>query len=232
MGQAQNAVILGVGPGLGWHLVQRCSAEGMRVTMAARHLDKLEALLTATPLDEVLPRPCDVAEAAAVERLFAEAEQEQGPPDFVVFNAGARALGGILELDPVQVEQAWRVGALGALHVAQAALRRMAARGSGTLIFTGATAGLRGSKGFAGFAMAKFSLRALAQSAAREFGPQGVHVAHVNIDGQIASTRYAERDSKEMLDPEAIAETYLMLHRQHPTAWTQELDLRPSVERF
>lgn len=232
MSERENAVILGVGPGLGWHLVERCNAEGMAVTMAARHLGKLEELLAAAPLDSVDAAACDVAEAEAVEALFARAEQEQGPPDFVVFNASARALGGILELDPGEVEQAWRVGALGGLHVAQAALRRMAARGRGTLIFTGATAGLRGSKNFAGFAMVKFALRALAQSSAREFGPQGVHVAHVNIDGQIASARTAGRDPKEVLDPAAIADTYLMLHRQHPSAWTQELDLRPAVEKF
>lgn len=232
MAEAENAVVLGVGPGLGWHLVERCSGEGMAVTMAARRRDRLEALLTATPLENVLPRACDVADAAAVEALFAEAERLQGPPDLVVFNAGARALGGILELDTAEVEQAWRIGALGALHVARSALKRMASRGRGTLIFTGATAALRGSTGFAGFAMAKFSLRALAQSAAREFGPQGVHVAHVVIDGQIASARTAERDPRETLDPAAIADSYLLLHRQHPTAWTHELDLRPSVERF
>lgn len=232
MSERETAVIVGVGPGLGWHLVERCSAEGMRVAMAARRRERLQSLLGEAGLKNVLALECDVAEAEQVEALFARAESEQGPPDLVVFNASARALGGILELDPREVEQAWRVGALGALHVAQSALRRMAKQGHGTLIFTGATAGLRGGKGFAGFAMAKFSLRALAQSAAREFGPQGIHVAHVNVDGQIASARTAGRDDKEVLDPAAIADTYLMLHRQHPTAWTQELDLRPSVEAF
>lgn len=232
MSERENAVVLGVGPGLGWHLVERCAAEGMAVTLGARHRERLEELLAGSPVEAALPVACDVAEAAQVEALFAAAEREQGPPDLVVFNAGARALGGLLELDPGQVAEAWRVGALGGLHVAQAALRRMAPRGRGTLVFTGATAALRGSKGFGGFAMVKFSLRALAQSAAREFGPQGVHVALVNIDGQIAGPRTAGRDPKELLDPAAIAETYLMLHRQHPTAWTQELDLRPSVERF
>ncbi|SMF53999.1 NADP-dependent 3-hydroxy acid dehydrogenase YdfG [Tistlia consotensis] len=232
MSERENAVIVGVGPGLGWHLVEACAGAGMRVALAARRRERLEALLAASSFGDLLAAGCDVADAEAVEALFAEAESEQGPPDLVVFNASARALGGILELDPEQVEQAWKVGALGGLHVAQAALRRMAGRGKGTLIFTGATAGLRGSKGFGGFAMVKFSLRALAQSAAREFGPQGVHVVHVNIDGQIASARTEGRDPKEVLDPAAIAETYLMLHRQHPTAWTQELDLRPSVEKF
>ncbi len=232
MSGSENAVIFGVGPGLGWNLALRCAEEGMGVTVAARGQEKLEELAAGVTLPGIRTAACDVADAAAVEAVFAGAESEQGPPDLVVFNASARTLGGILELDPRQVEQAWQVGALGGLQVAQSALRRMADRGRGTLLFTGATAGLRGSKNFAGFAMVKFSLRALAQSAAREFGPQGVHVAHVNIDGQIASPRTAGRDPRELLDPAAIAETYLMLHRQHPTAWTQELDLRPSLETF
>jgi NAD(P)-dependent dehydrogenase (short-subunit alcohol dehydrogenase family) len=150
----------------------------------------------------------------------------------VVFNAGAFKPGSLLDLDPAELERCWRVGCLAGLHVAQAALRRMQPRGRGTVIFTGATAALRGSANFAALAVPKFGLRALAQSMAREFGPQGIHVAHVVIDGQIASARHADRAAETLLDPAAIAETYYQLHRQHPSAWTLETDLRPAVERF
>jgi NAD(P)-dependent dehydrogenase (short-subunit alcohol dehydrogenase family) len=145
-----------------------------------------------------------------------------------IYNAGAYTLGGILELTPEQLESSWRIGCLGGLLMAQQVLPAMLERGRGTLLFTGATASLRGSARFAGLAVGKFGLRALAQSMAREFGPRGIHVAHVIIDGMIGTGS----GSPARLSPDAIAETYWQLHRQDPTAWTQEMDLRPAPEKF
>ena len=144
-----------------------------------------------------------------------------------MFNASGYARGGILELSASQVEASWRVGCLGGFHVGQQAAKAMLPQKQGTLIFTGATASIRGSANFAAFAIAKFGLRALSQSLARELGPQGIHVAHVLVDGQIGQ---AENDPK--LRPAAIAEAYWNLHRQERSAWTQELDLRPWTEKF
>jgi NAD(P)-dependent dehydrogenase (short-subunit alcohol dehydrogenase family) len=166
-----------------------------------------------------------------VQSAFNDAIADAGVPDLVIFNASGYARGSILELSPGQLEAAWRVGCLGGFHVGQAAARAMigtgASAGTGTILFTGATASLRGSANFAPFAIAKFGLRALAQSMARELGPKGIHVAHVVIDGQIGE---AEGDAK--LNPADIAEAYWSLYRQPRSAWTLEADLRTWVEKF
>ncbi|MBN1241022.1 MAG: SDR family NAD(P)-dependent oxidoreductase, partial [Gammaproteobacteria bacterium] len=158
------------------------------------------------------------------------------PPDLVVYNAGAFVPEGILDITPQTFEHCWRVGCLGAFLVGQAAARLMTQRGRGTIVFTGATASLRGGARFANLAVPKFGLRALAQSMARELGPRNVHVAHVIIDGQIDSERYRhlaeERGPDSLLSPDAIAEAYYQLHLQHRSAWTHELDLRPWSEKF
>ncbi|MGN2390883.1 SDR family NAD(P)-dependent oxidoreductase [Pelomicrobium sp. G1] len=236
MKEREVAVVVGVGPGLGWALVKRFAAAGMQVAMAARGKERLEALLQREPLTGVRSYPCDATDAGAVAALFDQVERELGPPDLVVFNVGAYRPGGILEIDPADFERCWRIGCLGGFLVGQAAARGMVERGRGTILFTGATASLRGSSGFANLAVPKFGLRALAQSMARELGPKGIHVAHVVIDGQIRSERYehllAQRGPDALLEPEAIAEAYYQLHRQPRSAWTQELDLRPWVERF
>jgi NAD(P)-dependent dehydrogenase (short-subunit alcohol dehydrogenase family) len=154
----------------------------------------------------------------------------------VVYNAGAFQRASILEASTADFERCWRFGCLGGFLAGREAAKIMVARGSGTILFTGATASLRGSAQFFNLAVGKFGLRALAQSMARELGPQGVHVAHVIIDGQIASPRYAdlikERGPDALLDPNAIADTYYQLHCQARSTWTQEIDLRPWVERF
>lgn len=236
MSERQVAVIVGVGPGLGFALVRRFAQAGMAVALAARSKERLEQLLAREPVDGARAYACDATEKAAVDRLFAEVERDLGAPDVVVFNAGAFRPGGILEIDPAEFEQCWRIGCFAGFLVGQAAARRMVARGRGTILFTGATAALRGSARFANLAVPKFGLRALAQSMARELGPQGVHVAHVIIDGQIRSERYAhleaERGPDSLLQPEAIAEMYYQLHAQPRSAWTLELDLRPWVEKF
>jgi NAD(P)-dependent dehydrogenase (short-subunit alcohol dehydrogenase family) len=229
------AVVVGAGPGLGSALCRRFAQGGLTVAAARRSTAEIEPLVR-----EIGGRAyaCDAAEADQVSALFQAVDRDLGVPELVVFNAGAFVRSGILEIDPAEFERCWRVGCLGGLHVGQAALQRMAPQGRGTLILTGATAALRGGKGFANLAVPKFGLRALAQSMAREFGPQGIHVAHTIIDGQIqneargAAYSEAERGADALLKPEAIAEAYWQLHQQPRSAWTQELDLRPWVESF
>jgi NAD(P)-dependent dehydrogenase (short-subunit alcohol dehydrogenase family) len=236
MSDRQVAVIVGVGPGLGLALVRRFARAGMAVALAARSKDRLEQLLAGAPLEQAKAYACDATDKTAVDRLFTEVEQDLGAPEVVVFNAGAFRPGGVLEIEPQDFEQCWRIGCLAGFLVGQAAARRMVAQGHGTILFTGATAALRGSARFANLAVPKFGLRALAQSMARELSPQGIHVGHLVIDGQILSERYAhleaERGPDSLLQPDAIAEMYYQLHAQPRSAWTLELDLRPWSEKF
>jgi NAD(P)-dependent dehydrogenase (short-subunit alcohol dehydrogenase family) len=231
----QTAVVVGVGPGLGAALVRTFAREGYTVFAAARSASALTGLDEAGEVGRVVPIDCDATEPADVERVF-EAAAAIGPLAVAVFNAGAFVRGSILDTDPKEFERCWRVGCFAGLLVGQAAARRMIERGAGTILFTGATASLRGGAGFVNLASPKFGLRAVAQSMARELGPKGVHVAHVIIDGQILSERYAhlvgERGPDALLQPDAIAAQYVALHRQHRSAWTQELDLRPWSEKF
>lgn len=161
---------------------------------------------------------------------FAQIERELGVPNLVVFNVGTWDRGSILDVSEELFSQAWRIGCLAGFLVGQAAARIMLPRGNGTIIFTGATASIRGSSGFAAFAVPKFGLRAVAQSMARELGPKGLHVAHVIIDGMIADEQ--DNVAQSTLAPAAIAEVYYDLYRQNRTAWSHELDLRPMDERF
>jgi NAD(P)-dependent dehydrogenase (short-subunit alcohol dehydrogenase family) len=232
------AVIAGVGPGLGWALTRRFAAAGMETVAAARKPAKLEKLVAqAGELSKrIHPHACDVTRPADVAALFAATARQFGEPNVVVFNAGAFEMSSVLDITPEAFERCWRVGCFGAFLVGQAAARAMVALGAGTILFTGATASLRGGARFANLAVPKFGLRALAQSMARELGSKGVHVAHVIIDGQIDSERYhhlaEQRGPDSLLPPDAIAEMYYQLHRQPRGAWTQELDLRPWVEKF
>jgi NAD(P)-dependent dehydrogenase (short-subunit alcohol dehydrogenase family) len=189
MSDRQVAVIVGVGPGLGFALVRRFAGADMAVALAARSKESGEELLASAPVEGARAYACDATDKAAVDRLFAQVEQDLGAPEVVVFNAGAFRPGGILEIDPAEFEQCWRIGCYAGFLVGQAAARRMVAQGHGTILFTGATAALRGSARFANLAVPKFGLRAFVQSMARELGPQGVHVGHVIIDGQILSER-------------------------------------------
>jgi NAD(P)-dependent dehydrogenase (short-subunit alcohol dehydrogenase family) len=236
MSEKQVAVIVGVGPGLGFALVRRFAKAGMAVAMAARNREKLEQLLAKESVAGAKAYACDATDPSAVDRLFAEVDRDLGAPAVTVFNAGAFQPGGILEIEPAAFERCWRIGCFAGFLVGQAAARRMVAAGRGTIVFTGATAALRGSARFANLAVPKFGLRALAQAMARELGPEGVHVAHVIIDGQIRSERYAqlaaERGPDALLEPDAIAEMYYQLHAQPKSAWTLELDLRPWSEKF
>jgi NAD(P)-dependent dehydrogenase (short-subunit alcohol dehydrogenase family) len=227
MPSKEHAIIIGVGPGLGAALVARCMREGIAVSAGARNATRLRALLDQRDLQEATAASCDVTDQASVDDLFAAAISQHGVPSLVVFNASGFGRGGILDLTASQIEAAWRVGCLGGFHVAAAAARAMVPEGRGSIIFTGATASLRGSANFAPFAVAKFGLRALAQSLARELGPKGIHVAHTIIDGQIG-----DDPNEGKLRPAEIAAAYWHLHRQPKSAWTQELDLRPWAEKF
>ena len=232
------AIIVGVGPGLGAALVRRCAAEGMSVVAAGRSVeDRADLDFASGPgAERIHPRTVDATDPAGVDALFTAAAAAFGPPRLVVFNAGAYRPGRVAEIGPAAFEQCWRVGCFAGFLVGQAAARAMLQAGEGTILFTGATASLRGGAGFANLASPKFALRALAQSLARELGPQNIHVAHVIIDGGILlpgrEERAGERGPDSMLDPDAIATAYWQLHTQHRSAWTQELDLRPWAERF
>lgn len=236
----ENAIVVGVGPGLGASLVRCLARAGMNVAAAARNRDALQAALTDIE-GNVRTYACDTTREHDVQTLFENAARDLGAPALVVFNAGAFVRTALVETTTEDFERCWRVGCLGGFLVGREAVRSLLeAPGAdghrGTIIFTGATASLRGGARFHNLAVGKFGLRALAQSMAREFQPQGIHVAHVVIDGQIASDRpgyrVEERGAQAVLDPDAIAASYLQLHRQPANAWTLELDLRPSQEKF
>ncbi|GAC1494500.1 MAG: SDR family oxidoreductase [Chamaesiphon sp.] len=238
MTQNQIAIVIGVGPGLGAGLVRRFAKAGMNVAMVARDSSKLKDLVQeATQLGgSARAYYGDATDAVAVESLFSQVQADYGCPNLVVYNASTYQPGNILEIDPKDFDRCWRVSCFGGFLVGQAAARLMTQQGHGTILFTGASASLRGSAGFANLAVGKFGLRAVAQSMAREVASQGVHVAHIIIDGQIESERYSHlalsRGPDALLAPDAIAESYYQLHLQHRSAWTQELDLRPWVEKF
>jgi NAD(P)-dependent dehydrogenase (short-subunit alcohol dehydrogenase family) len=226
------ALIVGAGAGLSASLARLFAREGMTVALAARNTEKLSGLVS-----EIRGHAyqCDTADAAQVTRLFAQLVKDTGDPDVVVFNASARSRGPIADLDAEEVHRAWLVGCYGGFLVAQQAARRMQGKGSGTILFTGASASVKGYAQSAPFAMIKFGLRGLAQSMARELAPRNIHVAHIIIDGGIASSvpkLDPEQEPDRWLDPDAIALNYLHLHRQHRSAWTWEVELRPWTEKF
>jgi NAD(P)-dependent dehydrogenase (short-subunit alcohol dehydrogenase family) len=236
-------LIAGVGAsmGLGAAIARRFAAGGYPVAVAGRSADKIAAVageLTAAGA-AAIGLVGDVTNAGDVGRFVAEA-QTLGPLAVAVHNAGGNRPAPFLKVSEALFEQHWREHALGGFHLAQAALPALLAAGGGSLIFTGASGSLRGKANFAPFAAAKAALRALAQSIAREFGPQGVHVGHVVIDGGIEGERLLsfrpglldERGPDGMLKIDAIAEAYWTLHHQHRSAWTLELDLRPWSENF
>src|SRR5665647_494504 len=227
----QSALIVGAGSGLSASLARAFAKAGMSVALAARAIDKLTKLAQDTGAKTY---PCVASRRSDVDAMFVALDAASAAPDVVVYNASYRARGALIDLDPVEVEKAIAVTAFGAFLVAQAAVRRMLPRGHGAILFTGASASVKGYAQSAPFAMAKFALRGLAQSMARELSPQGIHVAHVVIDGGIRSARRAEPASSpdSLLDPDAIAATYLAVLNQPRSAWTHEVELRPWVEKF
>lgn len=226
------ALIVGTGSGLSASLARLFAKNGMTVALAARNIGKLDALAGQAAARSY---KCDASRREDVAELFAKLARELGGPDLVVYNASGRLRGPLVELDPLEVEKALMVSCYGGFLVGQAAARAMLARGHGTILFTGASASVKGYAGSAPFAMGKFGLRGLAQSMARELQPKNIHIAHFVIDGAIGRAddpRAAGRGPDALLDPDAIAQSYLDVHRQHRSAWTSEVELRPWVETF
>jgi len=227
----KTALIVGAGSGLSASLARALAKEGIKVALAARTPDDLVALVQDTGAKTFA---CDASRRAEVDKLFADLDASFGTLDIAIYNASFRTRGAFIDLDPAEVEKAIAVTAYGAFLVAQQAARRMLANRRGAILLTGASAGVKGYAQSAPFAMGKFALRGLAQSMARELSPQGIHVAHVVIDGGIRSARRpAAADAPDsLLDPDAIAATYMHLIRQPRSAWAWEVELRPWVEKF
>jgi NAD(P)-dependent dehydrogenase (short-subunit alcohol dehydrogenase family) len=236
------ALIVGAGDATGGAIARRFASEGYVACVARRNAELLEPLV-ATIRDaggQAHGFGSDARDEAAVAQLFATIENDIAPLEVVVFNIGANVRFTVTETTERVYRKVWEMGALAGFLVGREAARVMLPRKQGTIIFTGATASLRGGKGFAAFSGAKHALRALAQSMAREIGPQGIHVAHTVIDGAIDTQfiaqnfpeRYALKADDGILNPEHIAEAYWQLHRQPKSAWTHELDLRPWMENW
>ena len=226
-----TVLVVGAGPGLGSAVARRFARDGARVAVAARSVEKLR------PLEQEIGAKafaCDAADPASVSRLFESVASALGDPEVVVFNANGRVRGPLIDLSPPDVERMLAVSAFGGFLVSQQAARRMLPHGRGTILLTGASASVKGFAQSAPFAMAKFALRGLAQSMARELSPRGIHVVHVIIDGAIRppgrSADPAHPDA--MLEPDAIAETYFQLAAQPRSAWTSEIEVRPWMENF
>jgi NAD(P)-dependent dehydrogenase (short-subunit alcohol dehydrogenase family) len=239
---ARVALVVGAGDATGGAIARRFARSGYTACVTRRTADKLKPLVERIQAEGGVAHgfASDARSEAEVQALFAKIEAEIGPVEVLVFNIGANVRFGITETTERVYRKVWEMAALAGFLVGREAARVMRPRGQGTILFTGATASLRGSAGFSAFAGAKFALRALAQSMARELGPQGIHVAHTVIDGAIDTEfiasnfpeRYALKAQDGILDPEAIAEAYWQLHQQLRSAWTHELDLRPWMETW
>ena len=233
MADREIALIVGTGPGLSASLARLFKKEGMRVALASRTTDKLAALVK-----EIDGRAyaCDASDPKDVEALFSAVDKDFGAPTLVVYNASGRVRGPFVDFDAEEVRQTIMITCYGGFLVGQAAAKRMIKAGGGTILFTGASASVKGYANSAAFAMGKMGLTGLVQSMARELQPKNIHVAQVVIDGGIANPARPERLAAAgpdgCLDPDAIAQTYLHLHCQHRSAWAYQVDLRPWVEKF
>ncbi len=228
----RSALVVGAGDGLSASVARAFAGAGMRIGLAARNTGKLAPLASELKAETFA---CDASKPDEVEAMFRAADAALGgSPEVVVYNPSERVRGPLVELDPEGVANALAVTAYGGFLVAQAAARRMLPEGRGAVLFTGASASVKGYAGSAPFAMGKFALRGLAQSMARELAPKGIHVAHFVIDGGIRGLRRQDGEGgpDSMLDPDAIARTYLHVLEQDRSAWTWEVELRPWVERF
>lgn len=227
----KSALIVGAGSGLSASLARTFSKAGLKVALAARSADKLSALAKETGAKTFT---CDASDRGQVDKLFADLDAANATPDVVVYNASYRTRGPFVDLDPAEVAKSISITAYGAFLVAQAAARRMLPKRHGAILLTGASAGVKGYPQSAPFAMGKFALRGLSQSMARELQPQGIHVCHFVIDGGIKSARRAEPSDQpdSLLDPDAIAASYWHVLQQPRSAWSQEFELRPFVEKF
>jgi NADP-dependent 3-hydroxy acid dehydrogenase YdfG len=232
MAKKKIGLIVGAGLGLSASLARKFSGEGMKIALAARNIKKLSNLVD--ELDAAVYR-CDTSDPKSVQDLFSSIETDLGDPEVVVFNASKRVRGEITEIDVDEVRNAILTTCYGGFLVGQEASKIMLKAGRGTIMFTGASAGVKGFAKSATFAMGKFGLRGLAQSMARELHPQNIHVVHVVVDGGIRSEEKGDlsgRAKDSWLLPDAIADTYYHLHTQHRSAWTWEIEVRPWVESF
>lgn len=232
------ALVVGAGPGLGAALCRKFAAEGMAVAASLRDPEKISDVVAGSD-GKIKSYAADASDEKGVLALFDAVGEDLGDPSLVVFNAGAYHRGTVVETEAADFERSWKVGCFAGFLVGREAARRMLkypGEVKGTILFSSATASQRGGAGFVNLAVGKFGLKALCQSMARELMPRGIHVAQIVIDGQIFSPRYAdlakERQPDGLLRPDAIAETYWMLHTQHRSAWTLDLDVRPWVEKF
>jgi short-subunit dehydrogenase len=229
-----SCVVVGVGPGLGSAIARRFAKAGFAMGLVSRSEKSTQPVAEAIAKagGTAKARHADVTDEAGLAAALAALKGDLGPPTVLVYNASGFGMGGFLDTKPKDFETAFRASCIGAVVASQSVLPAMIERGSGTLLYTGATASLRGSARFAPFAASKFALRALSQSLAREMGPKGIHVAHVIIDGPVESEIARARGAKSTLLPEDVAEVYHQLHAQPKSAWTLELDLRPFDEKF
>ena len=235
--QGPVAVVVGVGPGTGAALARRF-AKGYRVALIARSTDYLKTLADEIRAGggEALEAPADVGNFSEVAGAFAAVREKLADPEILLYNAGSGVWGTIVDITPEQFEASWRVNAFGAFTCAKEVAAAMIARGHGVMLFTGATAGVKAGPRSIAFGPAKFAMRGLAQSLARDLGPRGIHVAWINIDGGIDIPRVRRGNphfkDEDLLKPDAIADTYWHLAHQDRSAWTMELELRPFKEKF
>ena len=223
----ESALIVGTGQGLSASLARLFASKGMKIFLTARNIEKLEDLKNEVKAEVF---KCDSSDIESVKSLFKEIDKTIGTPNLVIYNASSRpSRNGVAELDPKQVQQAINVTCFGAFLVAQEATKRMLKRKSGSIFFTGATAGVKGFANSSAFAMGKFGLRGLAQSLARELHPKNIHIGHFVIDGGIGKKQMGDY---QMINPDEIAKTYLDFHNQDKSAWSWEIELRTSVEKF
>ena len=222
----ETALIVGSGLGLSASLARLCASNGMKVVLAARNINKLDSLATEIKAEAI---NCDASDIKSVESLFKVTDISIGTPNLVIYNPSARVKGSIVDLNPEDTLKSINITCFGAFLVAQQAARRMLLRGSGSIFFTGATAGVKGFANSSVFAMGKFGLRGLAQSLARELHPQNIHIGHFVIDGGIGRE---SNQGYEMIHPDSIAKSYLQFYNQDPSAWSWEIELRTSKEKF
>ena len=223
---SEKVLIVGAGPGLSASLARLCASKDMKVVLAARNIKKLNGLKNEINAEVIA---CDSSEIDSVENLFKEIDKKIGTPNLVIYNPSVRIKGGITELDSKKTQDAINVTCFGAFLVAKEAAKRMIKRKSGSIFFTGASAGVKGFPNSSVFAMGKFGLRGLAQSLARELHPQNIHIGHFVIDGGIGKESYGDY---QMINPDEIAKIYLQFHNQNKSAWSWEIELRTSKEKF
>ena len=223
----ESVLIIGVGPGLSTSLARLCASREMKVVLATRNIEKLNDLKKEIKAETY---QCDSTDIKSVTNLFKQIDRSVGTPNLVIYNASSRPKrNSVVELDPIETQKSINITCFGAFLVAQEAVKRMLKRKSGSIFFTGATAGVKGFANSSAFAMGKFGLRGLAQSLARELHPQNIHIAHFVIDGTIGKKPYADHQT---INPDEIAKTYLQFHNQDKSVWSWEVELRTSMEKF